>query len=130
MRFPATILFLGIYLFSFTEFHEVIRLPDLFQHYQEHVHTNGSADFVSFLLSHYGGATHDGQHDHRDLPFNPDHCTYAGPAPVSIPDTFETQFEVYSEELSHRSEEPPSFVYTEFHLSIWQPPRFFTPSLS
>ena len=124
MRFSIAILFSGIYLFSFTEFHEVIRLPYLLKHYQEHRQTNESADLLDFLLSHYGGKEHQDKHDHQNLPFNPGHCAHSGnPAPVSIPDVFETRFEIYSEALSHQSEEPPSFVYTEFHFAIWQPPR-------
>ena len=124
MRFSAAILFTGIYLFSFTELHEILRLPNLIQHYQEHLEQNESADLIGFLLSHYGGATHKGDHDHQDLPFDAGHGMHSGhPAPVSIPEHFETQFELYSEALSHMSEEPPSRVYTEYHLSIWQPPR-------
>lgn len=124
MRFSIAILFTGIYLFSFTEFHEMIRLPYLLQHYQEHCRTNESADFLDFLLAHYGGKEHTGKHDHQNLPFNPGHCVHFGnPAPVSMPDTFETRFKIYSEALSHQSEEPPSLVYTEYHFSIWQPPR-------
>jgi hypothetical protein len=124
MRFPAVILFTGIYLFSFTEFHEILRLPYLFQHYQEHVQSNQAVDLLGFLLAHYGGKMHKGEHDHHNLPFDPGHCTHSGhPAPVSVPDLFKAQFDRYSELLSHQSEEPPSSVYTEYHLSIWQPPR-------
>ena len=124
MRFPAVILLAGIYLFSFTEIHEVLRLPYLLQHFLEHRHQNESVDFISFLLSHYGGTTHKGDHDHHNLPFDPAHRAHSIHATaVNIPELFEAQFEIYSSILSHQSEEPRPFLYTGFHLSIWQPPR-------
>lgn len=124
MRFYAAILFTVLYLISFTEFHEVFRLPYLFEHYREHLQTDHTGGVLAFLLTHYCDVSQQAQHDHHDLPFSPGHCTQPGStSPVSIPELFETEFRLYSQARSHACEESPTFMYTEYHLSIWQPPR-------
>jgi len=67
LRFAAIGLFL-IYLVSFTEFKEVLRLPLLVQHYGEHKAQAGEMSFFEFLVMHYET---DVAHDDRDnrLPF-------------------------------------------------------------
>ncbi len=67
IRLAAIGLFL-IYLISFTEFKEVLRLPLLVQHYGEHKAQAGEMSFVEFLTMHYKT---DVAHDDRDnrLPF-------------------------------------------------------------
>jgi hypothetical protein len=67
LRFAAIGLFL-IYLVSFTEFKEVLRLPLLLQHYGEHKDQVTEMSFVEFLAMHYKT---DVAHDDRDnrLPF-------------------------------------------------------------
>ncbi len=67
IRLAAIGLFL-IYLISFTEFKEVLRLPLLVQHYGEHKAKTGELSFFEFLAMHYET---DIAHDDRDnrLPF-------------------------------------------------------------
>lgn len=67
IRLAAIGLFL-IYLISFTEFKEVLRLPLLVQHYGEHKAKAGELSFFEFLTMHYET---DIAHDDRDnrLPF-------------------------------------------------------------
>jgi hypothetical protein len=67
LRLAAIGLFL-IYLISFTEFKEVLRLPLLVQHYGEHKAEAGEMSFFEFLAMHYKT---DVAHDDRDnrLPF-------------------------------------------------------------
>jgi hypothetical protein len=67
LRFAAIGLFL-IYLISFTEFKEVLRLPLLVSHYGEHKAQAGDMSFFEFLAMHYET---DMAHDDRDsrLPF-------------------------------------------------------------
>jgi hypothetical protein len=66
-RFAVIGLFL-IYLISFTEFKEVLRLPLLIQHYGEHKDRVTEMSFFEFLVMHYKT---DEAHDDRDnrLPF-------------------------------------------------------------
>lgn len=67
MRRASAIIFLAVYSLSFTEFHQVLKLPLLFRHYQEH---SSSVDMtlVEFLVMHYET---DVPHDDTDmrLPF-------------------------------------------------------------
>jgi len=67
LRLAAIGLFL-IYLISFTEFREVLRIPLLVQHYVEHKGQVAEMSFVEFLAMHYST---DVAHDDRDnrLPF-------------------------------------------------------------
>jgi len=67
LRFAAIGLFF-IYLVSFTEFKEVLRLPLLLQHYGEHKDQVAEMSFFEFLTMHYET---DEAHDDRDnrLPF-------------------------------------------------------------
>ncbi len=67
LRFAAIGLFL-IYLVSFTEFKEVLRLPLLVEHYGEHKDKVAEMSFLEFLVMHYET---DVAHDDRDnrLPF-------------------------------------------------------------
>lgn len=64
----AAIGLLFIYLVSFTEFKEVLRVPLLVQHYGEHKEQVGEMSFFEFLVMHYKT---DEAHDDRDnrLPF-------------------------------------------------------------
>ena len=56
------------YLISFTEFREVLRLPLLVEHYQEHKGKVAEMSFLDFLVMHYKT---DVPHDDTDmsLPF-------------------------------------------------------------
>lgn len=67
LRFAAIGLFL-LYLVSFTEFREVLRLPLLVEHYAEHKNQVAEMSFLEFLVMHYES---DVAHDDRDsrLPF-------------------------------------------------------------
>ncbi len=67
MRLAAIGLFL-IYLVSFTEFKELLRLPLLVEHYGEHRAKAGELSFFEFLVMHYET---DVAYDDRDnrLPF-------------------------------------------------------------
>jgi hypothetical protein len=61
-----------IFLFSRTDLNQLIRLPILFHHYQEHRSEKGGCSFWEFLNLHYGGPLKhaDDRHgDHGKLPF-------------------------------------------------------------
>jgi hypothetical protein len=67
LRFAAIGLFV-LYLVSFTEFREVLRLPLLVEHYGEHKNQVAEMSFLEFLVMHYEtDVAHDDQ-DNR-LPF-------------------------------------------------------------
>lgn len=68
MRRSLSVFLLLMYVVSFTEFHQALRLPLLVEHYQEHRAMAGELSFWDFLVLHYKT---DVAHDDRDmrLPF-------------------------------------------------------------
>ena len=50
---PIVYLFLSIYLLSFTEVRQVIKFPNLVEHYIYHTLTNKDTTLFSFLKMHY-----------------------------------------------------------------------------
>jgi hypothetical protein len=51
----AGILFISIYMLAFAEFHQLLRVPFLIQHYQFHQQADPGISFVKFLNMHYLG---------------------------------------------------------------------------
>lgn len=47
------IFFMSIYMLSFSEMHQFLRIPVLMQHFVEHRHINPSISLLSFLKEHY-----------------------------------------------------------------------------
>ena len=121
MKRIVAISLLVLYINSYTELHELLRVPVLLEHYQEHREQVKDMSFVEFLCMHYKS---DVSHDNQDnqLPFkDADHAfTSSAPAiPIqkitlleSVPLTQVTHFSVYrSSNVAH-------------HLAdIFQPPR-------
>ncbi len=68
MKRLAAIGLIFFYLVSFTEFRELLRLPLLVEHYQEHKDQVAGLSFIEFLVMHYET---DVPHDDTDmsLPF-------------------------------------------------------------
>lgn len=82
MRRFSIILVLGVYLTSFSEFHQFLKIPVLVQHFIEHRQEDPSISFLQFLSIHYNGKfTRDDDYQ-RDsqLPFRTMECmVYAVP---------------------------------------------------
>lgn len=119
-RFLAISL-LALYINSYTELHEAMRLPVLFEHYAEHKTQVSDLSFWEFLVMHYKTDVSHDDHDGQ-LPFKvPGHSFVA--TAVAIPAskiTFkETQLQ---SEVTHFSfyKEVPHASYLQ---KIFQPPR-------
>lgn len=122
-RITFTILLL--YLFSATEFRELIKLPVLFQHFNEHKQLNQNLSFFGFVYDHYNSIPHTDNDQERDdqLPFkNIDMSSFLTPAiPVSTLNYFEKAVRIIVKN--------DLFDYTEGHIpgpdsgKIWQPPK-------
>ena len=50
-----SILFLSVYLFSFTEFHQLLKIPVLVEHFHEHRQEDKTISFWAFIKMHYVG---------------------------------------------------------------------------
>ena len=53
MKKAVAIFFMSIYMLSFSELHQFLRMPVLIQHFIEHRHQDPSISLLSFLSLHY-----------------------------------------------------------------------------
>jgi hypothetical protein len=112
---------LALYLNSFTEMHEVLRLPILFEHYAEHKQQVNDLSFWEFLVMHYETDVNHDDHDGQ-LPFKvPGHSFAASATVLPIHKIVLTET-IPLTTLSY------SFNYTEAFSStslkaIFQPPK-------
>ncbi|WP_147277190.1 hypothetical protein [Runella aurantiaca] len=116
-----------IYLFSATELNQLLKLPVLVMHFQEHQQKNSSISFFQFLHNHYAINHADDGDAERDsqLPFQSnDHSSS-----FQSPFYFFLSFTPLSPSITIIKEGNPSY-YTSAHIlaahlsTIWQPPRF------
>lgn len=111
-----------MYVFSFTEMHQLLKLPVLVEHFIEHKSLSGTLTFFDFLELHYTSETNHDTHDH-ELPFKDfDHCVTV--QTMVIPSV---KIEL-TEELIPNTKVAYTTFYKQSipssHLSeIWQPPR-------
>jgi hypothetical protein len=111
-----------LYINSYTEFHETLRLPLLLEHYAEHRQQVKDMSFWEFLVMHYKtDISHDDQ-DNR-LPFKDKGHSFTAPVmalPIQRIALIEsTPFT----EINHSSTYTEAYVAS--HLSdIFQPPRY------
>lgn len=120
------LLLLPLYLFAYTPAGELLKLPGLLTHYNEHRTEDGELSLLQFLLLHYNSTHERTAHaeQHSQLPFKNGECTLASLLVPALP-------------LSDRAiPEPPvqtaAPFYGGYHASlfpslyfdcIWQPPR-------
>jgi len=120
-----TFTILVLYLFSTTEFREILKLPVLFQHFNEHKQLNHHLSFFGFIYDHYNSVPHTDNDQERDnqLPFKTiDMSSFLTPAiPVSNLNNFEKAVKIIIKN--------DAFHYTEGYIpspdtgKIWQPPK-------
>lgn len=119
--------FLAIYLFSTTQFCELLKMPILIEHYQEHKQENKELSLLGFLEMHYANDSPiDADYDKdMKLPFKS--CTTSSISTIYFYTPF-PEFKqhpplVYFENEQHQFSDY-SFSYSSSFLSaIWQPPR-------
>ncbi|MBS1682297.1 MAG: hypothetical protein JST48_11340 [Bacteroidetes bacterium] len=122
MKRILAISFLIVYINSNTEFHEMMRIPVLIEHYTEHKKNNNDISFWEFLVMHYKTNVNHDAHD-KELPFKDPAHSFTSPTlalPIHKIVLKETEF---VSEVSHDSTYSETFIAS--HLSdIFQPPRF------
>lgn len=127
MKNPISIFLLVTYLFSATECSQLLKLPMLVLHFQEHQQKNAAISFVQFLYQHYAiNHTDDGDAERdKQLPFQSHDDCSSFQAPIYLFLTFVP----LSPTVVILPKEKTSF-YSDSHLlsahlaSIWQPPQF------
>lgn len=121
MKQLLTLSLLALYINSYTEFHEVLRLPLLIEHYREHKQQVEDLSFWDFLVMHYKtDVAHDNQ-DHR-LPFK-DRAHSCAAVALTLP--FQ---KIVLREIGPLAEVHHSSIYNEVFIAshcceIFQPPR-------
>jgi len=87
MKKSIAILMLGLYLFSTTEAHQLLKLPILVQHFFQHKTENGDTTFLSFLKMHYSDKVvyDDDYATDMQLPFKAHHDNFCITATPSLP---------------------------------------------
>ncbi|MBC7524368.1 MAG: hypothetical protein H7239_08025 [Flavobacterium sp.] len=126
MKKYLAIALLVLYLMSTTELNQLLKLPALVEHYNEHQLENSSLTFFEFLHMHYSQADdHDGDKDKdMKLPFKSHSlCCSANPVIVTLPELY-----VFTSNLVIESSRK-EVNYYRFLIcpsplkSIWQPPK-------
>lgn len=114
---------LVLYINSYTEFHEALRIPILLEHYSEHRQLVNDLSFLEFLTMHYkSDASHDDQ-DNR-LPFKDTHHTFTVPSIVLPIQKIVLEETIALTNITHSSTYREANIAS--HLSdIFQPPRHF-----
>lgn len=115
-----------IFFFARTDLNQMVRLPVLFHHYQEHSTEQNGCSFWDFLTMHYGGPVNhaDDRHgDHGKLPFKPCDAKLLvlGSTPAEpLADTLVRLFPspILSEHHGYVARTRPGIS-----VSVWQPPR-------
>ncbi len=119
------ILMLSVYMLSFAELHQLLKIPVLFEHYNEHKAEDPELSLFGFLKMHYTVMLEKDDDYQRDqqLPFRDADCCIISSASVS---------ECLSIAIDIK---PPAEMTREFHLfnetskpqhaayDIFQPPR-------
>jgi hypothetical protein len=116
---------LSAYLFTGTEFHELLRLHHLIYHYQEHREADSEEGFIDYLAAHYLADHSEDDPQHANLPFGCNHklssCPSISPALIHAHELnlSSPEFSCSSAEIIHHS--PPA---DGIRASVFQPPRF------
>ena len=121
MRKPGIILLL-LYLSTFTEMHQLMRLPVLFAHYQEHQSITVGISFLDYIVQHYLDESQP-DHRHEDLPFKHRHCEILHLVVAVVPNITPSSFTPFSPGDIPLVSYEPQLHLTSVSASIWQPPR-------
>lgn len=104
------------------EAHQLMKLPQLFVHYDEHKQEMASLSFFEFISLHYAsGNQEDHKEDHQQLPFKSHECHHAQILILDIPLLTET-ISIASTDSEFLPIEQNIYL-SETIGSIWQPPQ-------
>lgn len=110
-------------LFRDAEFAEVLKIPQLVEHYQAHK-SNDNLSFFAFVQMHYTQPVvvdHDFEDDNK-LPFREhEHC--AAQSSIMIINANESIRFIHQEARLPESNSFNQMVGTQLSYSIWQPPK-------
>ncbi|MFY1045787.1 hypothetical protein [Chryseobacterium sp. GP-SGM7] len=126
MKKLVSILLLTLYLVSTTELYQLLKIPQLVEHYIEHKGLNSEMTLTAFLKTHYDHPAKDGDYGKdQKLPF----IIHAKPLSFLFTLNKEFQMDAYQESfvkiISHKMpSKDEDFCFKGFLNSVWEPPRF------
>jgi hypothetical protein len=124
VRSAFTIGLLSLYLFTGTGFSQLLRIPELVEHFVEHCQGNAHMTWAEFFHMHYEEPEKhaDNHPSHHHLPFKSvDSNAHSGPHVID-PFIIEIpQVSDVSEPLSTSHED--QFCPWQMDSGVWQPPR-------
>jgi len=110
---------------SMMDLHDLIKVPRLIEHYQQHKTKSADVSFLNFLNLHYGsGADRHDQEDreeHEDLPFKSPDCSST--VTMNVISAFHAPEIASLISIVSYSNFYQSAFTSEISQSIWQPPR-------
>lgn len=119
------VILLIAYITSGAELRELMKLPVLIQHYQEHRQLDGGITFTQFLIDHYNNIPHTDNDEERDnqLPFKKvDSSIFSSPV---VPASFAAELRkpVIPLALDEPYPKNDNLIPSANISNIWQPPR-------
>lgn len=124
MRKSLLIVLASIYLFTGTEFRQLLKIPILVEHYFEHLDQNRDLNLTQFLSIHYlFGMVYDSDVARdMELPFKT--CDHTCTTIISTEIAFHISYKTYpsyfiSSQLIFDDSKPK----TDFNTQVWHPPQ-------
>jgi len=119
-------LLLTLYLVSTTELYQLLKIPQLLEHYIEHKGLNPEMTLTAFLKTHYDNPVKDGDYgkDQR-LPFIIHSAPLVLVFTINKGFSFELAVPKFISLMQHRiPSKDEDFCFKGFLNSVWEPPRF------
>lgn len=126
MKKLISILLLFLYLVSTTELYQLLKTPELVEHYFEHKEQNPDMSLIAFIKTHYDNPVKDGDYGKdKKLPF------IIHSAPLSLVFTINQGFNFENIVFYFKTfqihkipSKDEDFCFKGFLNSVWEPPRF------
>lgn len=127
MKKQISILLLFVYLFSFQEFRQVLKLPNLVQHIIKHEIKDNHFSIVEFVKHHYfsGNVMDNDYAQDMKLPFKQVDFSSFSATFIALNKTYDYELEIPKKIFFEKN---TNFIYKkdfvrEYHYSIFQPPE-------
>jgi hypothetical protein len=100
-------------------------VPEFVSHYNHHNEEHHRLSFIDFVGEHFGVGDHDDSTHHKqdECPTNHNHALVSLTFVVEKKATFEAVIENDTFFAEKTPLPPYQFSFSEFHSSIWQPPK-------
>jgi hypothetical protein len=109
-------------LTSNTEFHQLMKLPVLVQHFIHHKSLDNSLSFADFIFSHYSDNLESNDQEHHELPFKSHGCQHMSSLVLVCDFPAYTAFKTTAVAVATASYQEVFYTFGSLG-AIWQPPQ-------